>query len=214
MRTVVGLGNPGARYRNTRHNAGFVLVDGIADGSLILRAALTCAKPMKSLGRLFGKKDSFLRSSGPYVSLEGELDGTAFLLVKPTTFMNDSGRCIAHLTRKGVIRDIDELLVIVDDVNIDLGTLRFREKGSSGGQKGLQSIMESLGTTEFARLRIGVGPKPEGRDLRDFVLGGFTPKERKLFEDTVSRAADVVEGWIENGARGAQDTVSRLQSQQ
>jgi len=207
---VVGLGNPGAAYRNSRHNAGYMLVDGIAEGVLIPKASFGRGKPLKALGRLFGKRDRFTKSSGPYAGLEGEYEGRRFLLVKPTTFMNDSGRCLAHLARKGIVRGPDELLVVVDDVNIDLGTIRLREKGSSGGQKGLASIIDALGTEDFARLRIGIGPKPEDGDLRDFVLASFTPKERDIFDGTLVKAAAVVEGWLGEGFEGAQRTLSRL----
>ncbi|MCD6307694.1 MAG: peptidyl-tRNA hydrolase, partial [Candidatus Latescibacteria bacterium] len=106
----------------------------------------------------------------------------------------------------------EDLLVVVDDVNIGLGTIRLREKGSSGGQKGLASIIDALGLQDFARLRIGIGPKPDADDLSEFVLASFTPKERDILDEALVKAAVVVEGWIGGGFEGAQRTLSKLSS--
>ncbi len=147
---IVGLGNPGVSYKNTRHNVGFTLLDGIADGEYLPAAEIE-RSGSSSVRKLFKSRTPFGKASGPYVSTEGSYFGERFLLVKPTTYMNASGRAVTPLVRKGKIRDEGDLLVVVDDVNIPLGSLRLREKGSAGGQKGLKSIIESLGTDVFAR---------------------------------------------------------------
>lgn len=212
MLVVVGLGNPGAAYRNTRHNAGFMVVDGIAEGKYLPDASFS-RKGSRSLGRLFSNKVMFNKTSGPYVSLEGALSNTRFLLVKPTTYMNESGRALADIVRRGIVKEIDELLIVLDDIHLDVGRLRFREKGSSGGQKGLKNIIDILGTDEISRLRIGVGPRPDG-DLKEYVLGSFKPDERICFNDALENAARLVGSWIENGVPGITREYSRLSGQQ
>ena len=206
MRVIVGLGNPGARYRGTRHNAGFELVDGIADGTFIDDADIEIQS--RNVRHRAGRTELFRQSSGPYLKLGGTLHGTRFLLVKPTTFMNESGRAVAHILRKGVARGPEELLVVVDDVNLDLGRVRIRAKGTSGGQKGLANIIERIGTEEFARLRIGVGPRPDGDELTKYVLGRLSPSERDVFDPSLCAAADGVAGWIEEGVDRARQAMA------
>jgi len=205
---VVGLGNPGPEYRNTRHNVGFMLVDGIADGTFMPGAVVR--KKRRGLGRLLGPGDPFEKSSGPYVGVEGEIGGRRFLLAKPTTYMNESGRAVLHMVCRGVVEDMSEMLVVLDDVNLPLGRIRLRERGSSGGQKGLQNIIDRLGTDEFNRLRIGIGPAPDGCDLKDFVLSSPPPREMEVLEKSLRTASTVVEAWLTGGFEEAQTVFSRL----
>lgn len=123
--------------------------------------------------------------------------GEDVLLVKPLTYMNNSGDCIGRVVRYKNVTPAD-LLVVVDDVNLPLGKLRLRAEGSPGGHNGLRSLVEYLGTEDFARLRMGVGPS-ESRDLRSYVLGRFTPEERPLRDEMVARAADAVFRFLDEG---------------
>jgi PTH1 family peptidyl-tRNA hydrolase len=172
---VVGLGNPGERYRRTRHNAGFLAVDVLA-----ARAG--------TAGRADG---------GAWVA-EVILGGAPTLLVKPLAFMNASGGPVARLLaeRSGSPSD---LVVVVDDVALDLGTIRVRERGSHGGHNGLRSLVETLGTEEFARVRIGVRRGELPPDLAEYVLGDFLPEEVLAVQGAVGLAADAVLCLLEEG---------------
>jgi PTH1 family peptidyl-tRNA hydrolase len=176
---VVGLGNPGERYRRTRHNAGFMAVDVLAARA---RAA----------GRVDG--DAWVA--------EAVFGGAAALLVKPLAFMNASGSPVARLLAAREASPSD-LVVLVDDVALDLGTIRVRERGSHGGHNGLRSLVETLGTEEFARVRIGVkrGELPE--DLAEYVLANFHPDEVLAVQEAVGLAADAVLCLAEEGAGAA-----------
>ena len=209
MLVVVGLGNPGAAYKHTMHNAGFMLLDGIAGGAYPIGAEFA-RSGKRGLRRLFASRDGFGKTAGPYVAIEGTLAYKQFLMVKPATFMNESGKALAYLVRKAIVRELSELLVVVDDVNLDLGRIRLREKGSAGGQKGLASIIERLGSDDFPRLRLGIGPRPEGSDLRDHVLSGMRPEEREILDRSLLDASKVVGAWIEHGFDGAQREISQL----
>ena len=209
MLTVVGLGNPGTAYQKTRHNVGFMLLDGIIEGRFIIRVSF----PIRGLNlsrRFFGSKLGFKKSNGPFMSIEAEIDGHRFCFVKPTTFMNDSGRALTSLISRGVFRDIAELLIVVDDVDLDLGSVRLRQKGSAGGHKGLKSIIQHLGTEEFARLRIGIGPRPSGSDMIEFVLGTFREEERTVLYTALEKSASIVEAWITGGYEKAHTLVSQM----
>jgi PTH1 family peptidyl-tRNA hydrolase len=154
-------------------------------------------------GAAFGKK------TGLYLSLEGELSGIPFLLVKPTTFMNESGRAVTSLITRGVVKDISELLVVVDDVDLDVGRVRMREKGSAGTHNGLKSIVGSLGSGDFQRIKIGVGPRPDGSEMVDYVLGRFRPDEYEPLSGSLEIAAQCVEAWIAGGMERARIELSR-----
>jgi peptidyl-tRNA hydrolase, PTH1 family len=175
MRVVVGLGNPGKQYHGTRHNVGYAVLDALA------------ASPSA------GKFQSRFSASVAEL-MEGN---EKVLLVKPETFMNLSGRCV-----RGVVDfyqvPLTDLLVVCDDVNLPLGRLRVRARGSHGGHNGLRDIQNHLGTTEYSRLRIGVGSAEEG-ELVDHVLGRFRPSERPLIEDALSLAVQAVAVWIGQG---------------
>lgn len=209
MLAVVGLGNPGAGYKNSRHNAGFMLLDGIASGAFLENISFHRGGYF-SIKRLFGYKGIFKKKSRPFGSGEGEIDGKRFLLVKPTTFMNESGKALSYMARRGIVRDISEFLVVVDDINLNIGRIRLRERGSAGGHKGLKSIINHLGTEEFARLRLGIGPKPNGEELNKYVLGSFRPEEREILDKSLREAATVVEAWITGGFENALKLMTRL----
>ncbi len=204
MRAVVGLGNPGDAYRNTRHNAGFMVLDGIAQGKFGGESVF------RSAARRSGRSGIFGKTSGLYLSAEGELDGTPFLLVKPTTFMNESGRAVTSLFGRGIVKDASELLVVVDDVDLDIGRVRMRERGSAGSHNGLKSIVGALGSGDFHRVRIGVGPRPDGSEMVDYVLGTFRPDEYEPLDDSLVLAAKCVEGWIAGGMERARHELSKF----
>jgi len=176
MRFVVGLGNPGERYRHTRHNAGFMVVDALA-------------------ARLEGVVG--LPRAGAWVA-ETRLGSEAVLLVKPLSFMNLSGGPVARLLEayEGTVAD---LVVAVDDVALDLGTIRVRERGGDGGHNGLSSLIEVLGTPDFARVRVGVrqGELPE--DLAGYVLGEFPARDREAVDEAVDLAASAVGCLVTDG---------------
>jgi len=176
VKLIVGLGNPGRRYRGTRHNVGFEVVDELAR-----RAGATFeAAPAEAL----------MARTRP--------SGGGVLLAKPLTLMNLSGVAVAELARYFRI-DVADLLVVADDANLPLGRLRVRARGSDGGHRGLASIIERLGTPVFARMRVGVGRGDPRRDLADHVLARFDAGERVLMEDAVARAADAAEMFVTDG---------------
>jgi len=172
MKLVVGLGNPGRDYRKTRHNAGFMVVDEVAR-----RHQLTWAPGPAQVAESF------------VVKRFGE---TSVLLAKPLTYMNRSGDVVAGLARYFDV-PVSDLLVVVDEAALPLGRLRARRSGSAGGHNGLKSIIQQLGTDQFARLRVGVGRGEARRDLTDHVLGRFEAGECAGLEDVITRAADAVE---------------------
>lgn len=176
MRLVVGLGNPGARYRGTRHNVGFEVMDLLAGRhGLRFEAWKTLAE------------------TAEWRRPEGRV-----WFVKPMTFMNLSGDAVLALMGFYKI-DLANLLVVCDDVNLPEGRLRARPDGSDGGNNGLRSITASLGTPAYARLRIGVGRGDERRDLADHVLSRFGPDEQPVINGAIDRAADAVEVWMTDG---------------
>ncbi len=175
MKLVVGLGNPGRQYVGTRHNVGFAVVDRLAESS---RA-----------GRPQGRFQAEV--------IELAEDAGKVLLVKPETFMNLSGRCVRQFVDFYQL-PAEDLLVVCDDINLPLGKLRFRARGSHGGHNGLRNIQEHLGTAEYSRLRIGVGAPPEEGAV-DYVLGRFRPSERPVIDEAVQTAVQGVVLWIEKG---------------
>ena len=175
-RLVVGLGNPGRKYEGTRHNVGFDVVDQLA------------------------KKHHADWESAPrgIEALVARWRAADMVLAKPLTFMNLSGAAIVGLLQFYKV-DLDDLLVIVDDVNLELGRLRTRSTGSAGGHNGLKSAIEQLGTEDFARMRIGVGRGDARRDLADHVLTKFDRDEREDVQTAIGRAADAVELFVTDG---------------
>ncbi len=176
---VVGLGNPDRKYENTRHNCGWLALDYMAD-------KLGC--------RL--NKIKFKSYTG-----EAVIGGKKALLMKPTTYMNNSGQAVTEAMRFYKISP-ENVIVIFDDVSLDVGRMRIRQKGSDGGQKGMRSIIYLSGSDAFPRIKIGIGAKPEHfRDLADWVLSSFTADERKtlegIFENTCEAVALITEGKID-----------------
>lgn len=176
----MGLGNPGERYRRTRHNVGFMAIDALL------------ARSPGSRGR---------ESDDAWVA-EGAVGGVPVLLVKPLTFMNRSGAAVARLLASSGAQAAD-LVVVVDDVALDLGTLRVRERGTHGGHNGLRSIIDALGTEEFARIRIGIRRADLPEDLALFVLSDFPPEEVLVVQEAVGAAAAAVECLLVEGAAAA-----------
>jgi peptidyl-tRNA hydrolase, PTH1 family len=174
MKIVVGLGNPGRQYEGTRHNVGYAVIDALAESP---RA---------------GKFRSRFQAQLAELSEEPPL-----LLVKPETFMNLSGRCVRQLMDFYQM-PLEELLVVCDDINLPLGKLRVRARGSHGGHNGLRNIQEHLGTNEYARLRIGVDAPPQEGAV-DHVLGRFRPGERPVMAEAVLTATQAVMVWAAQG---------------
>lgn len=181
MKLVVGLGNPGREYDKTRHNVGFEVLDELVRRTgAILRRGWTV----------------------PAWSGKAELEGKNVLLIKPSTFMNRSGRAVAAAARKRGLEPAD-VIVVLDDLELPRGQIRIRKKGGAGGHKGLRSVIEALGTEEFTRVRVGVGPRPASEDLVNHVLARFTAEERREVEKAVEVAADAVAAIVRDGVEKA-----------
>jgi len=180
MKLIVGLGNPGNKYKDTRHNVGFEVA-----GLLAKRFATTPARA-KFQGEI----------------VEAAIAGQKTLLLTPLTYMNLSGASVLA-TRDFYKIENQNLLVVCDDFALPLGKLRLRPKGSSGGQNGLEDILRRLGTEEISRLRIGVGPLPAGRDAAGFVLSRFSEDEQPEIADAIQRASEAAAAWAELGLAAA-----------
>lgn len=168
MFIIAGLGNPGKRYENTRHNVGFDAIDELVDRYRIPGSGV-------SHKAMVGK---------------GIMEGQKVLLAKPLTYMNLSGEAIRGLVDYYKIDPETELLVIYDDISLEPGNIRIRKKGSAGGHNGIKSIIAQLGTQNFQRIRIGVGEKPKNWDLADYVLGTFGKEDRPLVEEAIGNAVE------------------------
>ena len=187
MKIVVGLGNPGERYARTRHNVGWMVLDRLAD-----RAG------WDGKGR---ERDSSRIVQGRFRSLD-------LTLVKPLTFMNESGLAVRKvLAREHTI--MADLLVIADDFALPFGKLRFREGGGPGGHNGLGSIIDELGSEKFSRLRVGIG-EPD-RNAIDHVLSVFSPEERPRLDELLDKAADAIEAWARDGTNKAANQFNNFQ---
>jgi PTH1 family peptidyl-tRNA hydrolase len=186
MKLIAGLGNPGTKYRDTRHNVGFEVAD------------------------LLARRHGAEFESAPAEALVARLRrlGDGVLVVKPLTFVNLSGHAVAELIRYYRIA-LSDVLIIVDEVNLPLGRLRIRARGSHGGHNGLKSIAGQLGTDEYARLRIGIGRGDDRRDLADHVLARFDPEERDVVRTAVDRAADAAEMFVTDDLQKVMNTYNR-----
>ncbi len=180
LRCIIGLGNPGPKYAETRHNVGFRVID-------LLAARHQFPTPQRMLQAIVG---------------EGRIKSSQVLLVKPMTFMNESGRAVARLCVHFDLLPSD-LLVIYDDINIDLGMLRLRRAGSSGSHKGMQSIIDHLATDQIPRLRLGIGRLPPEAEARGFVLSPFDPDEEQVAEELIHQATDAAESVVVEGMEAA-----------
>lgn len=186
VKYVVGLGNPGRRYATTRHNAGWWLIDAL-DGAW-------------GLGGFREQRD--------VATATGRVEPHAVRLIKPLTYMNLSGAAVRPLRKAGV--DVSrDLLVLVDDVALEPGRARFRPSGSSGGHNGLRSVEQTLGTRDYPRLRIGVGAKPPGWDLSDWVLGRPAPEDRDAILSLLPDLVDGVRTWMDDGIEAAMNRFNR-----
>ena len=170
MYIIVGLGNPGRQYVHTRHNVGFDTIDVLAERYRI-------SVDTKKHKALYGK---------------GIIDGQKVILAKPQTFMNLSGESVRELIDFYKIDETEELIVVYDDISLEPGQLRLRAKGSAGGHNGIKNIIAHLGGQVFKRVKVGIGEKPKGYDLADYVLSHFSKAERELVGESLERAADAV----------------------
>lgn len=187
MYIIVGLGNPGKEYENTRHNIGFHVIEKIAEQENI----------------------DVLEKKHKAVIGKGAVAGQKCILAKPLTYMNLSGESVRELVDYYKADETAELIVISDDISLDVGQLRIRKKGSAGGHNGLKNIIARLGHDTFIRVKMGVGEKPKGWDLADYVLGRFSAPEQRLMEEAAERAADAVRMIITRGADAAMNEYNR-----
>ncbi len=186
MAVVFGLGNPGSRYADTRHNVGWHVIETLVARWQAVR------QPDQPTHRAW----------------QAERSGRTVALVEPLTYMNLSGDAVAAL-RDGPGLDPGSMLVVLDDVYLPLGTLRLRARGSSGGHRGLESIEAALGSTDYPRLRLGVGAAESSGQLRDHVLETFGPDEQEAVRAAIESAADAVECWLSDGLVAAMNRFNR-----
>ena len=168
MFVIVGLGNPGKKYENTRHNAGFIAIDALADKYGI---------------RIDEKKHKALCGSGV-------IEGVKVLLVKPQTYMNLSGESVRSVLDFYKLDPEEEMMVIYDDISLAPGNIRIRKKGSAGGHNGIKSLIAHAGTQNFMRIKVGVGEKPSGWDLADYVLGHFSEDDQSKLKEVMPDIMD------------------------
>lgn len=178
---IVGLGNPGKEYKNTRHNIGFDVIDVIADKANI---------------SVMEKKHKALVGKGMFA-------GQKVILAKPQTYMNLSGESVRSLLDYYKVDETEELIVISDDISLPPGQIRIRKKGSAGGHNGLKNIIAHLGHDAFHRIKMGVGEKPKGYDLADYVLGHFDKTDRVIMDDAAKDAMAAIEMILTEGADAA-----------
>lgn len=187
MYIIVGLGNPGSRYAHTRHNVGFDTIDILAD-----RYGISVDN--KKFKALWGK---------------GVIEGQRVVLAKPQTYMNLSGESVRQLIDFYKIDETEELIVIYDDISLEPGQLRIRGKGSAGGHNGIKSIIAHLGGQDFKRIKVGVGEKPLGFDLADYVLSRFSKAERESVEEALQRAAQAAAAIMTDGMDAAMNQYNK-----
>ncbi len=174
---VAGLGNPGREYAHTRHNVGFDTIDIMADRFDI---------PID-----VGKFNAYMG--------KGEIEGKKVILVKPQTYMNLSGESLSKIVSYYKVNIEEALILIYDDIYLDVGHIRIRKKGSAGGHNGMKNIIKLLSSEDFSRIRIGVGEKPKGYDLKDYVTGHFSDHDRELIDEGLIKAAEAVRIILKEG---------------
>ena len=185
MKLIVGLGNPGRDYVGTRHNIGYEVVDQLA-------IRMRWVSSVDEFNRLAKTKFEGL-------SLDGTApNGEKTLLLMPMTFMNNSGRSVQAAMNFYQLTPSD-VMIVLDDIALPCGKIRLRAGGSSGGHNGLKDIEQQLGTNQYPRLRIGIDPPPQFVPQRDYVLGKFSPAQRKLLDDSIPRACEAIEMWMKEG---------------
>ncbi len=187
MYLIAGLGNPTSQYARTRHNVGFDAVDVLAEKYGI-------SVDNKKYKALYGK---------------GMIQGQKVILAKPQTYMNLSGESIRELIDYFKIDEKEELIVIYDDISLEPGQIRLRSKGSAGGHNGIKNIIAHLGGQEFKRIKVGVGEKPAGWDLADYVLGRFSREEREQIDHALERAAEAAVMIMTDGMEAAMNAYNR-----
>ncbi|MBD5544729.1 MAG: aminoacyl-tRNA hydrolase [Lachnospiraceae bacterium] len=170
MYIIVGLGNPTREYNNTRHNIGFAAIDKLAEANQI----------------------SVVEKKHKAIIGKGYIEGQKVILAKPQTFMNLSGESVRALMDYYKADEKTELIVLYDDISLEPGKLRIRKKGSAGGHNGIKNIIAHLGHNEFQRIKIGVGEKPKGYDLVDYVLGHFKQEEQQIMEEALERVVQAI----------------------
>ena len=187
MKLIVGLGNPGKKYQRTRHNLGFLVVDRFAQQHRVEVKKKLCD------------------------ALVGEWrdDGERVILAKPQTFMNRSGLVVKELLQE-YCGTVEDLLVVYDDLDLSLGRIRIRAKGSAAGHRGILSILENLSGAPFSRLRVGIGRPPEGVDPADYVLSPFASEEAAEVDKFVGRAAEAVDCFLRDGLQRAMEVYNRM----
>ncbi len=185
---LVGLGNPGPKYRETRHNIGF--------------------ECLEELHRRMGSPTLSSKFEAQWV--RGKWNDRDVILLWPLTYMNDSGRSVAQVVGFFKI-PVDQILVVCDDMSLPLGKIRVRKRGSSGGQKGLGDILKSLGTQDVPRLRLGIDQAPSHWDVADYVLSKFSANERTTVNQAIKRAGDAIEHWLRSGIESCMNEYNREQ---
>ena len=180
MKLIVGLGNPGAKYAGTRHNAGFSVIDELAERHNI---KVDTSKHKALIGK-------------------GVINGEKVILAMPQTFMNLSGESVRAIMDFYKLT-VDDLIVVYDDIDLDVGKIRIREKGSAGGHNGMKNIILHSGSQDFVRVRVGVGKKPEHMDLADHVLSRFSREDLPLMRESCGKACDALEVILSDGAVAA-----------
>ena len=192
MYLVVGLGNPGKQYEATRHNMGFDTVDRLVEDYNVPQGGV-------KFNAMYGKT---------------MIGGEKVILMKPLSFMNLSGGPVREMANYFKIDPESELIVIYDDIDLEPGQIRIRKKGSAGGHNGIKSIIAQLGTQNFYRIKVGVGAKPKGWDLADYVLGRFSSDERIAVDKAIEEAADAVEMILKDGIEAAMNHYNRKNKQE
>ena len=192
MFIIVGLGNPGKDYTNTRHNIGFDVIDALADAAGI----------------------SVIEKKHKAIIGKGVLDGQKVILAKPQTYMNLSGESVREIIDYYKVDEEQEHIVISDDISLDVGNIRVRKKGSAGGHNGLKNIIAHLGHDTFMRVKMGVGEKPKGYDLADYVLGHFTADERKVMNDAAKSAVEAIRMMMAGDVDKAMNEFNKKSTQQ
>ncbi len=187
MYIIVGLGNPGKEYTNTRHNIGFEVIDKLAQEEGI----------------------SILEKKHKAIIGKGYVAGQKCILAKPQTYMNLSGESVRELIDYYKVDESTELVVISDDISLDVGSIRVRKKGSAGGHNGLKNIILHLGHDSFIRIKMGVGEKPKGYDLADYVLGHFSANEKKQMDEAALQATGAIQLIVAEGADPAMNSYNR-----
>lgn len=186
MTFIVGLGNPGKKYIQTRHNVGFMVIDKLAR-----------------------KYDLKFEENIDYYLCKGSIEGKEVTIIKPKTYMNLSGKAVKKLIDEEIIRNLpDSLIVIHDDLDLPIGKMKIKKNGSSGGHKGVQSIIEHLGTKNFIRIKIGIG-KDTKMDVSDYVLSSFSKEQKPLIKEKVLQAVDAIVMILNNGVEKAMNTYNR-----